>query len=1411
MLLGRDNPHPPLTPDKPEPFELGESLAAIGRSALGQIRQQLGGTMQAAGEYSSLLSPATMGGALTGATPERIAEAAKYSTGLAKAGAGIAESGSIEAELAGVDNAIEEGIASGLAMLPSIGMQLAAPGSGLPTMLAGLAGASYHRMRADKKGPVDAGRYAGAQAVAELASEKLFKMPFLRAFESLGEDGAKGFVKWVTQETGQELSAEVLQAGIDVAMAEPDMTLAQFVDRIIDTGKALPSALLTQRLAARGAQKSLDMARKIPEKIHARAQKGYPTPRAANRKEVLPQPTQEAAENEPVAPAEPPIKVFHGSGKVFERLSASAIGSGEGAQAFGWGLYFAERKGIAGGYAKSTGYGKKPWITRTFNPQKDPVKIGHQIDRDQAIIDKLEAKPPEERADRDNWLLESLKKRNQERKEQIKKITHGQLYEVEIPAAVASMMIDWDKPLNQQPPAVKAALDAFQKKYPDVTNRIANGERLSQSEKKAGLRFIKLVGPAMKGGQNASRALLSVGIQGVRYLDGPSREKGEGTRNYVVFDENAPVIIRRNGEPVLSSAKRVEAERGAAQKASQTPRAANPREQWGLGTDYQPSAEEILNAPVPDDIVPGVNLTKMESSDQVKNALGLIANNDPEVVAKRKIPVPWEQTVDNAVALGMTPRKLKQIQGNALDSAQIRSVKVLTEQSATHVVDLAQRAVDSGSARDVLAFEAATQRHRMIQSTFAGEKAEIARALNILRRVTKEGELAGNLAEILGSEAPGRTESALASARRVLRVAETGNAAATSGQIGNEATPTKFGMVMEGYINFLLSGPTTHAVNISSNAITQLMAIPEHVVAAGLGKILPRSKIADKVYLREIPHLIYGMTSGAIDGAVLAADVFIQDQVYDPMTKVDMPQKRAIKGVVGDVINLPTRALAAEDEFFKLIAYRKELHSLAVRSGMKQGLRGQDLYRHIAEQMRSPEPALHLGAIKAGRYYTFTESLGKWMRGYQRWMNQIPALRLVTPFIRTPVNIVHFGLERVAPFAAPNFWKNLANASHEESVHILTAEYWKRVWKEGGANRDLALARAAIGQTLALAAVELTRQGLMTGGGPDDPEERSLWLQDHLPYSVKVQTENEGMKWRSFARLEPFGIVLGAAADYAEISGKFEQGERDGLASLIAAAFARNLTNKTFLTGLSKAVGAATGTGYSPTSAMSELIEGVAGAAVPTGIAQKARRDDPYLRETRDSGEGKDTLDLALSRVMNKWKSRIPGMSELLPYRRGPWGEPIYLEPGWGPDAISPIYQKQASNDPINAKLLEIGVVPGFVQRKILGYELNPDDYSVLQEAVGRGRRIKVEAALGAEGFDMLPRFQQEEKVKKALSDGTRLGKEAFLELRPDIKGAAISKELDRMRRDIEKRQGELRIRRTGPDERSGSAFPEIQ
>ncbi len=53
------------------------------------------------------------------------------------------------------------------------------------------------------------------------------------------------------------------------------------------------------------------------------------------------------------------------------------------------------------------------------------------------------------------------------------------------------------------------------------------------------------------GGQPAAtEALRKAGVPGIRYLDGGSRGAGQGTHNYVAFDDSIIEVLKRNGVPI---------------------------------------------------------------------------------------------------------------------------------------------------------------------------------------------------------------------------------------------------------------------------------------------------------------------------------------------------------------------------------------------------------------------------------------------------------------------------------------------------------------------------------------------------------------------------------------------------------------------------------------------------------------------------------------------------------------------------------------------------------------------------------------------------------------------------------------------------------------------------------------------
>ena len=391
----------------------------------------------------------------------------------------------------------------------------------------------------------------------------------------------------------------------------------------------------------------------------------------------------------------------------------------------------------------------------------------------------------------------------------------------------------------------------------------------------------------------------------------------------------------------------------------------------------------------------------------------------------------------------------------------------------------------------------------------------------------------------------------------------------------------------------------------------------------------------------------------------------------------------AARGVdlLGDVVRVPSRLLGAEDELFKAVGYRMELQAQAFRTALAEGLDGEDMAKRIANIVANPPENLHLAAVDAARYQTFTKPLGDAGQAAQKWMRTVPALRLVVPFVRTPTNILKYVGERTP----------LAVLSKSVRADIAA----------GGARRDLALARIGLGTMVMGVAADMTAGGYLTGGGPSDPKMKAVLRNTGWqPYSVKI-----GDTYYSYNRLDPLGMTLGLAADTAEIMGQTydegDTGDTDSLAMAAVLSVARNVTSKTWLTGISDLVEAI---GDRSPAKLERFIQRYAGTIVPTGLAQANRTfSDPILRDTKG-------LDLWQSMV-NQVHSRIPGYSDDLPPRTNVWGDPIVLGAGLGPDIVSPISISKGEPSPTDQELLRLGVPVTMPQRQINGVKLTAHEY----------------------------------------------------------------------------------------------------
>jgi hypothetical protein len=238
--------------------------------------------------------------------------------------------------------------------------------------------------------------------------------------------------------------------------------------------------------------------------------------------------------------------VYHGSPHKFNKFDMSKIGTGEGAQAYGHGLYFAESPKVAQSYKQAD---------LTYQNIS-----GQLTNKQQFIADHLSQGRPEMNildmyAQKYGGSFDDAMKDLISVKEVADK---GTLYKVDIPDEAIPRMLDWDKPLSEQAETFNKILSRLEGTKIGNELGIYKGKvpmhQFTQS-RQYGTKQGNATGADFYNklfsdyGIQANNYLNEAGIPGIRYLDGSSRNVGEGTSNFVLFDDQLPRILEINGQP----------------------------------------------------------------------------------------------------------------------------------------------------------------------------------------------------------------------------------------------------------------------------------------------------------------------------------------------------------------------------------------------------------------------------------------------------------------------------------------------------------------------------------------------------------------------------------------------------------------------------------------------------------------------------------------------------------------------------------------------------------------------------------------------------------------------------------------------------------------------------------------------
>ena len=239
----------------------------------------------------------------------------------------------------------------------------------------------------------------------------------------------------------------------------------------------------------------------------------------------------------PAATPRPGIRAYHGSPYDFDQFSSSKIGTGEGAQSYGHGLYVAEEEAVGKNYRDVLSDMGEVLVDGT------PRSLNTESAEDMALLDLSEgrADPAYVRRGFSSRFADDYEQAIRKYEGRVKPAKPGKMYEVEVNADPAQFL-DWDTPISEQPKVLEV-LRAHD--LADDTH-VFTPEGAKPLEDVTGENLYRTYG-STRGKAVASRAARRIGIPGIKYLDQGSRDVGEGSRNYVVFDDKLITILRKYG------------------------------------------------------------------------------------------------------------------------------------------------------------------------------------------------------------------------------------------------------------------------------------------------------------------------------------------------------------------------------------------------------------------------------------------------------------------------------------------------------------------------------------------------------------------------------------------------------------------------------------------------------------------------------------------------------------------------------------------------------------------------------------------------------------------------------------------------------------------------------------------------
>ena len=263
----------------------------------------------------------------------------------------------------------------------------------------------------------------------------------------------------------------------------------------------------------------------------------------------------------------PSLIAYHGTPHTIKgKFDINKVGTGEGAQAYGHGMYFAENPAVATQYKNIL---SKPEFTKTAEGVELRGQLPRMLDESYS---ELVAKNGIQQTNYgdvtdivgqrlDRQMKDALKANDMDWYNKVADMkldlarfkenpppNVGNLYKVDIPDEYIPNMLNWDKPLSKQPTVLQNIKNLSErldlpKGFEQAINRALEDKFFDGQDL-----YYELT-KVYKDPLMLRQAMQESGFTGIRYLDEGSRKTG-GTSNFVVFEPSNVKILEQNSKPL---------------------------------------------------------------------------------------------------------------------------------------------------------------------------------------------------------------------------------------------------------------------------------------------------------------------------------------------------------------------------------------------------------------------------------------------------------------------------------------------------------------------------------------------------------------------------------------------------------------------------------------------------------------------------------------------------------------------------------------------------------------------------------------------------------------------------------------------------------------------------------------------